>query len=490
MRLFDRQARARRLRSLGPLVVSALVLAGCEDGPTLPEPPAFASVQPPRVGVTIATDLRIELDRPGLVDIAYGSVDGPTYGMSSDGAAEEHAFDLLRLRPGTSHTVVVTAYAADGSAALGESRVLSFETDPLPPELAALTFDVTGTPTMPLTMLEITVPQLDGAPIVVDGTGQIVWFREGSQDLLHGVGVLPEDRGFAVNTREGVAIIGPNQLQEAWLSESDAAARAGTGSFEIHHEVIHREGSEVLLLVHDTATVTDTVWTGEAIWSWDWESDVLTKLWSSFDHWSPVDHRGPRTAPWDWIHSNALSIGPRGNVLLSSFWTHEVASISADFSSIEWMLGGPVSTFLVADGAMDAGQHTPVEVAPNRVLLFDNGLDRPGGEQFSRAIELELDPVDGTAEVVWEFRPDPDVFAPIVGSVQRLDNGNTVAAFGTSPDFNGLPATGPIVVYEVDSAGDVVWRMEIGGASLLYRATPLASIGAERVADTGFVVDP
>lgn len=444
----------------------------------------MVSLEEPAVGATVARDLRVELDRPGNVVVNYRLPGEAGLELLSSQPAEEHAFDLTRLRPGMSYDVEVTLYAV-GSDEPGLTEAFTVQTSPLPAHLAALTFDVTGTPTMPLTMLEVTVPQLDGAPIIVDAAGEVVWFREASDELLHGVGVLPDGRGFAINTREGVAVIGPNQLQEAWLSETEAAARAGTGTFEIHHEVIHREDSELLLLVHDTGTVSDTVWTGEAIWSWDWESDVLTKLWSSFDQWSPVDHRGARTAPWDWIHSNALSIGPRGNVLLSSFWTHEVASISSDFSSIEWMLGGPVSSFVVADGAMDAGQHTPFEVATNRVLLFDNGLDRPGGEQFSRAIELELDPASGTAEVVWEFRPDPDVFAPIVGSVQRLENGNTVAAFGTSPGFNGLPASGPIVVYEVDPAGDVVWRMEVGGASLLYRATPLETIGGERAAVPG-----
>lgn len=441
-------------------------------------PPTFVSLSEPSVGVTVARDLRVELDRPGSVTVSYGAVGGSSFLLESAGPATEHGFDLVRLRGGTTYDVVVTASGSDGSD--GATRAFSFDTAPLPAELAALDFSVSGTPTLPLTVLEITSPVLAGTPIIVDAEGEIVWYREGRDDLLHGLAPLPDGRGFAINTSEMVQIVGPNQLVEAWITEDQAAARTGLGTFNVHHDVVSAGGTELLLLVHDTATVSDTVWTGEAIWRWDWESDELTKLWSSFDHWSPVDHRGERTAPWDWLHANALRYGPRGNVLISNFWTHEVASISADFSSIEWVLGGPHTTFDVADGAMDAGQHTAEEIATDRVLLFDNGLDRPGGGQFSRAIELSLDRGAETAEVVWEFRPDPEIFAPIVGSTQRLANGNTVIAFGTSPDFGGLPSTGPIVVYEVDGAGEVVWELTVGGAALLYRATPLLSVGLER----------
>lgn len=455
------------------------MLAACDADPTSPGAPAFVSIEEPTPGVTVARNLTVELDRAGSVTVSYAAPGQPSLLLESVGPATEHAFDLVRLRSATTYEVEVTAVGTDGSD--GPARDFTFTTDPLPAQLAALDFDVSGTPTHPLTILEITSPELDGTPVIVDEDGEIVWYREGSADLLHGMAPLPDGRGFAINTSEEVVIVGPGQLVEAELTEGQAAARTGLGTFNIHHDVISAGGTELLLLVHDTGTVSDTVWTGEAIWRWDWDSDALTKLWSSFDHWSPVDHRGDRTESWDWLHANALRFGPRGNLLISNFWTHEVASISSDFASIEWVLGGPQSTFAVADGAMDAGQHTAIEVETDRVLLFDNGLDRPGGAQFSRAIEVELDRVAEAAEVVWEFRPDPDIFAPIVGSTERLPNGNTFVAFGTSQGFSGLPATGPIVVYEVDPAGQVVWQLEIEGAALLYRATPLAAIGTERV---------
>jgi hypothetical protein len=285
--------------------------------------------------------------------------------------------------------------------------------------------------------------------------------------------------GFAVSTQDGVSIVDAAGRVTARLEESQAAAREGLGGFEIHHDIMPSGADRVLFLVEDTATVGAEVWTGEAIWSWDFVADRLEKHWSTHDVWTPADHSGDRSWTGDWLHANSLARGPRGNIVVSLFWTHEVVSVAADFSGVEWSLGGPESTFDVAEGAMDAGQHTAVEIAEDRVLLFDNGLDRPDSTRYSRAIELQLDRTAGTAEVVWEYRPTPDIFAPIVSSARRLENGNTVVAFGTAQDFGGLPSSGPITVHEVTPAGEVVWTLDVGGASLLYRATPLDRIGFE-----------
>ena len=132
----------------------------------------------------------------------------------------------------------------------------------------------------------------------------------------------------------------------------------------MHHDVVTSPQNTILVLVEDPGVVNDTTWTGEAIWEWDPESDVLVKRWSSFDFMSPDVDRGPRTRPGDWLHANSLAISPRGNVLVSMMWTHEVVSIAPDYQSLEWRLGGPGSSFVVAGGAMDGGQHTADELRP------------------------------------------------------------------------------------------------------------------------------
>jgi hypothetical protein len=118
-----------------------------------------------------------------------------------------------------------------------------------------------------------------------------------------------------------------------------------------------------------------------------------------------------------------------------------------------------------------------------RVLLFDNG---PVGRGFSRAQELELDLEAGTATTVWQFRPTPDNFSFITSLARRLPNGNTFVAFGAGPGV--LASFGPVEAMEVDPAGEVRFRLEIGGATVddsfvLYRARPISSIAGEEVVE-------
>lgn len=464
------------------LLVAALV--ACDDSfVAVTTPPAeIVSLSEPIVGATLARDLIVELDRADRVRVVAETEGRPLVYYDVTESLERHEIDLVRLWPDHDYTVTVVPEKPNGRQ--GQPRTFTFRTDPLPAELAALDFTVTGSPSVPLTMLEITVPQLPGGPIIVDARGDIVWYREGSDELVHGLAQLPDAEGFVIATQDGVSIVRPDGTNAARLDESDAAARTGLGEFDVHHDVIPFGDGVALLLVEDTATVGAEAWTGEALWTWDYEADVLEKRWSSFDQLSPATHSGDRSWTGDWLHANSISVGPRGNVVVSFFWTHEVVSVAPDFGSLEWSLGGPASSFTVADGAMDAGQHTAVELSTDRVLLFDNGLDRPDSTRFSRAIELRLDQQAATAEVVWEYRPSPDIFAPIVSSARRLANGNTVVAFGTAANFGTLPSTGPIAIHEVTPAGAVVWTLEVGGAALMYRATPLETIGGEYTVPT------
>lgn len=246
----------------------------------------------------------------------------------------------------------------------------------------------------------------------------------------------------------------------------------------IHHDVTATPDNTVLFLAQEARPRADSLVTGEAVWEWTPESGVVEKRWSAFDHLDPEVDRGPRSRASDWLHANSLSLGPRGNVLVSFHFLNQVLSLSADFTAMEWRLGGVGATVAVDDPF--SGQHTAVEVRPNRVLLFNNGFEREE-QRFSRAVEYELDPdgaaSGGTARKVWEWRPERDNWARVISSARRLPNGNTVVGFGPGAN-EALGSTGPIEVYEVTEGGDVVWHLVLDGlVSSMYRATPLFELG-------------
>ena len=360
---------------------------------------------------------------------------------------------------------------------MGPAQDGQFQTEVLPPDLVDFQFQVAGSATFPLLMLSSRAGPTSHT-IMIDSDGYIVWYRLDNAGLS-GFSRL-SNGDFVFNTRGKLEVVTPTNEVVAALDGLEGAARAGREEFIIHHDVITTPSNTVLFLVQGgSVTVADTTWVGDEIWEWDPVTDELTKHWAASDFLSPATDRGARSVPSDWLHANSLSIGPRGNVLVSFFFLHEVLSINADYESIEWRLGGPASSFVVADGAMEAGQHTAAEVTPNRVLLFDNGRDRPSEEMFSRALEIELDTDAGTAQIVWEFRPQPDIFAPFVSSARRLENGNTVVGFGVGegrvPD-----SPGSLEAFEVTPGGYILWHVVATvGPDLVYRYSPIADIAGE-----------
>lgn len=460
----------------GAAIIGAI--GACGDAPTEVEepPPSVTTAEVVSAGGPIFRTLEVALESAAEIAVDYWTTDSPRLQIASPTVSAEHRVFLPRLRPESRYDYEV--YALSEAGVRGQPYADQFVTDSLPPELAALEFYTIGSPTHPLTLVEVRSPTWY---VVVDGDGEVIWYWPDHAEADGGFTRLANG-DFVFLKDQGLAVISPQRQLIAELLQVRA-----------HHDVIQASsGNTVLFLAQDDTVVTDTLWAGESIWEWNPATGELAKRWTSFDFLSPEIDRGLRSRPTDWLHGNSLAIGPRGNVLLSLFWLRQVISIAADYESLEWRLGGPGTTLQVEDGAMAGGQHTASEVSPGRILVFDNGadrpdgpIDRPEGTSYSRALEIELDVDAGTARVAWEFRPRPDILAPVTSAARRLDNGNTFVTFGTAP---GIPpasagfgaATGPIAVYEVTATNRIVWFMRVDGPANMYRATPLTSIAGEK----------
>ncbi|TFH43311.1 MAG: hypothetical protein E4H01_12235, partial [Lysobacterales bacterium] len=327
---------------------------------------------------------------------------------------------------------------------------------------------------------DATFPVVVMLPVMVDTEGYVVWYRPGDT-LTSNAFTRRENRDFVFKSTLGLEVVTPMNEVVATLRETDASLRTGRNTFVIHHDLITTPWNTLLFLVRaGTGTLNDTTWVVDEIWEWDPDTDAFDVRWAAKDFLSPATDRGLHSRPDDWLHANSISFGPRDNVIVSLFWTHEVVSIAPDYQSIEWRLGGAASSFIVDGAAMAAGQHTAAEVSPNHVLLFDNGLDRPGGGLFSRASEIELDHAGGTARIVWEFRPQPDIYAPFISSARRLGSGNTIVGFGPEHRVQPPLSSGPITAFEVAPDGRVLWQLTVlAGVTGVYRFDPLTDIAGE-----------
>lgn len=165
---------------------------------------------------------------------------------------------------------------------------------------------------------------------------------------------------------------------------------------------------------------------GEVIWEW-----------VAFEHLNPeVDAICPLCERTFWPGLNACSVLPDGNILTSFHRTHNVAIIDKSTGDVKWRWGlGEI-----------AHQNAPSFLMNGNILIFDNGLHPhlyPMG--FSRIVEVD----PHSSEMVWAYEDSPrtNFYSSIMGSCQRLPNGNTLICEATGGR-----------IFEITSGGSVVWE--------------------------------
>jgi hypothetical protein len=462
MREGDRMLHSAGRRYLIRMVPAALlVMAACEatTDPTR-LPPAILEQNMDASGGPIFRTLGVRLDRAGAVEVTYWA-EGVEPLQVVAPPALDHAIFLPRLRADATYDFQLRSIGQDGRP--GDPHSGRFTTGALPAALAELRFTASGAPTSPLVLLVVSgAPGTFSGYVVTDARGSIVWYlaAEGAGGITRRA-----NGNFAFVSGQGLVEVSATGQTVAELPTDPVGRR-------FHHDVIATPGNTLLAIATDTQTVGGTRITGEAIWEWKPETGEHSRRWSAFDFLDPFDDRGPRFSETNWMHANSLWLGPRGNVILSSNFLNQIISIAPDFNTLEWRLGGPNATIRVPDEERFSGQHTAAELVDGHVLLFDNRQEQG---VYSRAVEFALE--DGMARRVWEWRPERENFAFAVSSARRRPGGSTLVTFGMSPGLLG--STGPIEVYEVSHAGDVLWHLEVQGPRLVYRAEPLSDIGGE-----------
>lgn len=456
------------------LTSAALLLPGCGGGGD-PAPEIVATAVDDHG--PIFRRLQVTLSEPGEVDVEYGADGSERLRVTSVVHATQHALILPRLRERQTYTFRVRARAAPGAAeSTAEGR---FATGDLPEDVRAIGFASSGVATAPLYFLSVRSTFNGG--LIVDTQGRVIWYGRTPNAPLAAARRANGHWVLLFGGGAGAGLIEFSALGEVVHRLDASALPAGQ---RIHHGVTATPQDTLLFLTFDPRVVDGQVRNGEALWEWDPSTGALNKRWTAFDFIDPRVESGARSVPEDWLHANSVSIGPRGNIVVSLHFLDQVISLASDFGSIEWRLGGARSTFAVDSVQASSGQHSVLEVATDRVLLFDNGVARADGSRFSRAIEFALDPNSGRVATAWEYRPDPTIWAPIFGSVRHLPNGHRVVAFGAPP--GQLGASGPVVLHEVSASGQrlgsLLLTLPPGGG--LFQADPITSVAGEVISTT------
>lgn len=188
--------------------------------------------------------------------------------------------------------------------------------------------------------------------------------------------------------------------------------------------------------------------------------------WRSWDHLrltdTNVDLSSDRV---DYVHGNAVELDQDGNYLISSRHLDEITKVSRKNGEILWRFGGKKNQFRFLNDFPFVHQHDVRRLPNGNISLFDNRA--PAADAFSRVLEYRLDEEQKTAQLVWQYRQSPDVFAPVAGNMQRLSNGNTLIGWGSAwPN-----------VTEVTPDGRKVFELGLAKPEASYRAFRFPWIG-------------
>lgn len=451
------------------LLLAGAALAACGDGG---DPPEVESVQVNDHG-PIFRSLTIRLAAPADLVVEYGTPAGQRLRIASSASASAvHEVVLPRLKASRSYDFrILVSPRSNGQ---WSARGGTFATGSLPAELALISFTASGQPTEPLLFLSMRSRFTGG--VIVDALGDVVWYGsaatapQGATRRGNGNWVLVT--GFGLEEFDALGRV----------VRSLAHSRLPGPVTSIHHGVTETPDGQLLFIALDPLAVGTATLYGEALWRWAGDGSTPTKLWSAFDFMDPLGlDRSDRSIPTDWLHANAVSFGATGNILVSFHFLDQIISIAPDFRTVQWRLGGLRSTFAQAPDQVFSGQHSPREVSPGNLLLFDNGFARTDGSRYSRLVEFELNPALGTVRTAWQYRPSPAIWSTVISSARRLPNGKTAGTFGTPAGVLG--ATGPVAMHEVTSAGQLLATLRVDGPGVtsVFQGDPISSIAGESV---------
>jgi len=202
----------------------------------------------------------------------------------------------------------------------------------------------------------------------------------------------------------------------------------------------------------------------------------------------------------DWTHGNAVTYTRDRNIIVS--FRHQDWVVKVDYQdgqgtgNVLWRLGEEGDFDLVQTGPSDpnpwfSGQHQPLLYPKNpdwdEMVVYDNANalneppPSPGIFKNSRGQVYQLQETGNKLHAKLVTNSDLQVFAPFLGSAQKLANGNYHFLSGGGIDINFLPIpnspfpAGSSNSTEVNSKGEIVYSLHTPGV-VTYRSFRMRSL--------------
>lgn len=300
-----------------------------------------------------------------------------------------------------------------------------------------------------------------GGPMIVDGGGNLVWFRQLTPPEVAANLRLQRYRGRKVLTWwEGTVTPAAYGVGGGVIANHAydiiRTVHAGNGyPMDLHEFELTKDGDALMTVyspirVHLPGTPEGTL--SPLLDSIVQEVDIKTGLvvweWHSYGH-IPLEtsQATPQnSASYDAFHINAIQALRNHRVLISARDTSAVYKVDQASGRILWTLGGKGTDFNFGPGALFNLQHDAHMLSNGRISMFDDGAGPPMFNPYSRGLILQLDHRRHRATLVRQFARSTSTSAQSEGSLQRLPGGNVFAGFGSEPFFSEFSSRGKLLL--------------------------------------------
>jgi hypothetical protein len=299
-------------------------------------------------------------------------------------------------------------------------------------------------------------------PMIVDGAGNLVWFKSAPADEVaedfqvehyQGQPVLVWWQGVITSFGTG---LGSDEIYNTSY-QPVAQIKAGNGyQADLHEAQITPRGSAFITaysLVYANLSSAGGSRDGILADAIVQEVDVKTGLvmfeWHALGHVALTDsytHPGAAGEPWDWFHVNSISLDPwgDGNFIISSRNTWAAYEISKHTGAIMWRIGGRHSSFRMGAGTGTAWQHDARWQPDHTLTIFDDGSVPPEHSQ-SRAIRERINWRDRSVELIGRYVHTPPVLTGSQGNDQVLPDGDSFVGWGEEPFLTEFSPSGQVL---------------------------------------------
>ena len=293
--------------------------------------------------------------------------------------------------------------------------------------------------------------------LIVDDTGEPVWFRPSAGGLMTNFRVTAYAGRPVLAWWEGTvsgAGIGSGEcvLADATYQELARIRAAAGRTVDLHELRLTPSGTALVFAdapvpadrfapaspppwqVLDCAIQEIDIATGRLVWEWH-----------SVDHTTPDESAVPAPGAagqvYDYLHANSIELDADGDLLVSARNTSTVYKVDRATGDVVWRLGGKHSDFRMGPGTTFAFQHDARRRADGTLTIFDDEAPPVA----ARAIVLELDEVAMTASLVREYRQPRGLAVTSQGNVETLANGNLFVGWGATPGCTEFAPDGSLV---------------------------------------------